>query len=312
MARYLVTGGAGFIGSHLVAALLERGHRVRVIDDLSTGRLEHLAPFQARIEFQRASVLDEAAVAEAVAGMDAIFHEAAVPSVPRSISDPMTSHMANATGTLRLLLAAREAGVPRIIYGSSSSVYGDTPALPKVETMTPQPLSPYAISKLAGEHYCAVFARLFGRATVSLRYFNVFGPRQDPASQYAAVVPRFVTALLRDERPTIFGDGLQSRDFTYVANVVQANLLAAEAKGLNGQVVNVATNRRYTLLDLLTTLNRLLGTEIAPVHAAPRPGDVRHSQADIRAAETLLAYRPQVDFREGLRRTLAWYREMTG
>ncbi|MBI4507234.1 MAG: SDR family oxidoreductase [Chloroflexi bacterium] len=309
MALYLVTGGAGFIGSHLVAALLERGQRVRVLDDLSTGQAARLAPFAGRIELVQASLLDERALADAVRGVDLIFHQAALPSVQRSVEDPFSNHMANATGTLRLLLAAREAGAPRVVYASSSSVYGDTPTLPKVETMPPQPLSPYAVSKLAGEHYCTVFARLFGVATVSLRYFNVFGPAQDPTSQYAAVIPRFVTAMLRGERPTIYGDGLQSRDFSYVANAVHANLLAAEADGLAGQAVNIATGRRYTLLDLVAALNRLLGTSIAPRHAPPRPGDVRHSLADTSAAAALLGYQPQVDFEEGLRRTVAWYRE---
>jgi UDP-glucose 4-epimerase len=312
VALYLVTGGAGFIGSHLVGALLARGHQVRVLDDFSTGRMECLAPYRDRIELMTGSILDGPTVASAVRGVAAVLHQAAIPSVPRSIQDPLRSHEANATGTLRLLLAARDAGVKRVVYASSSSVYGDTPVLPKVETMPPQPRSPYAVSKLAGEQYMRVFALLYGMETVSLRYFNVFGPFQDPTSQYAAVIPRFVTAMLRGERPTIYGDGLQSRDFSYIENVVHANLLALEAEGLAGQAVNVATGKRHTLLDLVATLNELLGTRIAPLHTDPRPGDVRHSLADTRAAAALLGYAPQVDFAEGLRRTVEWYRARLG
>jgi len=242
-------------------------------------------------------------------GVDYILHQAALPSVPRSIADPLASNDSNVTGTLHLLIAARDAGVKRVVYASSSSVYGDNPTLPKREDMSPAPKSPYAVSKLAGEYYCRVFAQAYGLETVCLRYFNVFGPRQDPASQYAAVIPKFITALLRDEPPTIYGDGHQSRDFTYVSNVVRANLLAATAPDVSGRVFNVACGERYTVLDLVAVLTEILGTHITPVHTAPRPGDVRHSLADITAAREALGYRVEVNFHEGLRRTVAWYRE---
>ncbi|HEY68191.1 MAG TPA: SDR family oxidoreductase [Thermoflexia bacterium] len=309
MIIYLVTGGAGFIGSHIVEELVRRRERVRVLDNFSTGRRENLAPFLEHVELVEGDLRDLSTVRRVAEGVDYILHQAALPSVPRSIADPLTSNDSNVTGTLHLLIAARDAGVKRVVYASSSSVYGDNPTLPKREDMSPAPKSPYAVSKLAGEYYCRVFAQAYGLETVCLRYFNVFGPRQDPASQYAAVIPKFITALLRDEPPTIYGDGHQSRDFTYVSNVVRANLLAATAPDVSGRVFNVACGERYTVLDLVAVLTEILGTHITPVHTAPRPGDVRHSLADITAAREALGYRVEVNFHEGLRRTVAWYRE---
>ena len=309
MIIYLVTGGAGFIGSHIVEELVRRRERVRVLDNFSTGRRENLAPFLEHVELVEGDLRDLSTVRRVAEGVDYILHQAALPSVPRSIADPLASNDSNVTGTLHLLIAARDAGVKRVVYASSSSVYGDNPTLPKREDMSPAPKSPYAVSKLAGEYYCRVFAQVYGLETVCLRYFNVFGPRQDPASQYAAVIPKFITALLRDEPPTIYGDGHQSRDFTYVSNVVRANLLAATAPDVSGRVFNVACGERYTVLDLVAVLTEILGTHITPVHTAPRPGDVRHSLADITAAREALGYRVEVNFHEGLRRTVAWYRE---
>jgi len=309
MIIYLVTGGAGFIGSHIVEELVRRRERVRVLDNFSTGRRENLAPFLEHVELVEGDLRDLSTVRRVAEGVDYILHQAALPSVPRSIADPLASNDSNVTGTLHLLIAARDARVKRVVYASSSSVYGDNPTLPKREDMSPAPKSPYAVSKLAGEYYCRVFAQAYGLETVCLRYFNVFGPRQDPASQYAAVIPKFITALLRDEPPTIYGDGHQSRDFTYVSNVVRANLLAATAPDVSGRVFNVACGERYTVLDLVAVLTEILGTHITPVHTAPRPGDVRHSLADITAAREALGYRVEVNFHEGLRRTVAWYRE---
>lgn len=308
MAFYLATGGAGFIGSNIVEELVRRGERVRVLDDFSTGRRENLTPFLERIELIEGELQDLTTVRQAVAGVDYVLHQAALPSVQRSIDDPLASNAANAIGTLNLLLAARDAHVKRVVYASSSAAYGDSPTLPKREDMLPRPKSPYAVSKLAGEYYCRVFTEVYGLETVSLRYFNVFGPRQDPTSQYAAVIPLFITALLRGEPPTVYGDGLQSRDFTYVSNVVQANLLAATAPGVAGRVFNVACGQRHTLLDLIAVLNGILGTQIKPVHTAPRVGDVRHSLADVTAAQEALGYRTEADLPQGLRRTVAWYR----
>jgi len=306
---YLVTGGAGFIGSHLVEELVRRGERVRVLDNFATGRRENIAPWLARIELVEGDLCDLPAVRRAVDGVTYVLHQAAIPSVLRSVRDPLTSHAANATGTLNLLLAARDAGVRRVVYASSSSVYGDSPALPKREDMRPVPKSPYAASKLVGEHYCRAFSELFGLETVCLRYFNVFGPCQDPTSQYAAVVPLFITALLRGQPVTVHGDGRQSRDFTYVYNNVQANLLAAQAPGVSGGVFNIACGKRYTLLELLTVLSDIVGCQVVKTHTQPRPGDVKHSLADISLAETQLGYRVSVTFEEGLRRTVAWYRD---
>jgi UDP-glucose 4-epimerase len=305
----LVTGGCGFIGSHLVAALLARGHRVRVLDNLTTGRRENLADLAADVELLVGDVADPDVARRAVQGCEIVFHLAALASVARSVAAPLPTHVANATGTLSLLLAARAAGVRRVIYAGSSSAYGDSAVLPKHEDLPPQPLSPYAAAKLAGEHYCAAFARSYGLETLTLRYFNVFGPRQDPASEYAAVVPRFITAMLRGQAPVIYGDGRQTRDFTYVDNVVEANLLAMETPRADGAVCNVACGARYSLLDLVDRLNGILGTALVPRHAPARPGDVRHSQASIARAQEQLGYRVRVSFEEGLARTVAWYRE---
>jgi len=309
VAFYLVTGGAGFIGSHIVEELIRRGERVRVLDNFSTGRRENLAPVLEHVDLIEGDLRDLATVRRAMEGVDYVLHQAALASVQRSVDDPLAAHTANATGTLHLLIAARDAGVKRVVYASSSSVYGDSPVLPKQEDHLPRPKSPYAVSKLAGEYYCQTFAGLYELETVSLRYFNVFGPRQDPTSQYAAVIPLFITAMLRGAAPTVYGDGGQSRDFTYVSNVVRANLLAATVPGVAGRVFNVACGQRYTLLDLIAALNGTLGARIAPVHTAPRPGDVRHSLADVTAAQEALGYCTEVDFHEGLRRTVAWYRE---
>ena len=299
---YLVTGGAGFIGSHLVRALLGKGHGVRVIDDLSTGRIENLEGLEG-LDLVRADLVTSS-LAEHLKGITTVFHLAAVPSVPRSVSDPLLSHGAAATGTLRLLIAARDAGVRRFITSSSSSVYGDIKSPPMREDMQLAPRSPYAVAKLAAEGYTRVFASLYGMSTISLRYFNVFGPRQDPASAYAAAIPRFVTSYLRREPPTVYGDGRQSRDFTYVDNVVHANLLAERAKRLSGESVNVAAGRPYSVLDVLDAIADVFGYRIEPSFVPERAGDIRHSHADTSLAGTLLGYAPQVDFEEGLRRTI--------
>jgi len=291
-----------------VEELVQRGERVRVLDDFSTGRRESLAHSLQYIDLIRGDLRDLPTVRQAVEGVDYALHQAALPSVPRSINDPLTTHMTNTTGTLHVLVAARDAKVRRMVCASSSSIYGDSPALPKQEDMPALPKSPYAVSKLAGEGYCRAFTEVYGLETVCLRYFNVFGPRQDPASQYAAVIPRFITAMLRGDVPTIYGDGYQSRDFTYVSNVVDANLLAAAAPSVAGRVFNVACGQRHSLLNLVAILNDVLGTQIVPAHTAPRPGDVRHSLADITAAQEIMEYRAEVDFEEGLRRTVAWYR----
>jgi UDP-glucose 4-epimerase len=305
---YIVTGGAGFIGSHLVERLLRDGHHVRVVDNLATGRRENLAHLDGGFEFHQLSITDEKALTPIFAGADTVFHQAALPSVPRSVDDPLTTHEYNVTGTLNVLLAARDAGVRRVIYAASSSAYGDIEGEFKDETMPPRPLSPYGVAKLAGEYYCQAFTQVYRLETVCLRYFNVFGPRQDPTSQYAAVIPLFITAMLDDRRPTIYGDGLQSRDFTYIDNVVHGNLLAAQAPRAVGQVMNLATGGRITLLDLVGKINDLLGTRLAPIHAEPRPGDIKHSRADIARARDLLDYTPVVDFDSGLARTVEWYR----
>ena len=305
---YLVTGGAGFIGSHICERLLKEGQSVRVLDNFVSGKESNLESIGGDVDLIRGDIRDAQTVAGAVKGVDIVFHEAALGSVPRSVADPVTTHEVNITGTLNVLLAARDAGVRRVVYASSSSVYGDTKVLPKHEGMTGQPLSPYALSKLAGEHYINVFNRVYGFEAVSLRYFNIFGPRQDPESQYAAVIPRFVQALLEGRQPVIYGDGLQSRDFTYVENVVEANLLASEADAASGRAFNVACGGRYSLLDLLDKLKQILGSSIEPIHEAPRAGDVRDSQAAIEAAQNALGYRVKVGFDEGLRRTVEWYK----
>ncbi len=303
---YLVTGGGGFIGSNVVEALRRRGDRVRVLDDFSTGRRENLAG-AADVDVVEGDLRDPSAVARAVAGVSGVFHQAALRSVPRSVDDPLSSNEVNVTGTLVLLLACREAGVRRVVYASSSSVYGDDPALPKVETLPTRPISPYAVSKLAAEHYCQTFARLYGVETVSLRYFNVFGPRQNPESKYSAVIPRFLAQALAGEPLEVHGDGEQSRDFTYIDNVVQANLLAMEREGVSGEVFNVACGTRHSLLAIADQIGRFLGRTLARAHVAPRPGDVRHTLADIGKAEGRLGYRPAVDFATGMRRTCEYF-----
>ena len=310
---YLVTGAAGFIGRSIAAELLRQGEQVRGIDNLSTGKKENIADLGA-MEFIEADLNDADSVAVACKGVDVIFHEAALPSVPRSVKDPWTSNEANVSATLRLLIAARAAGTKRVIYAGSSSAYGETPTLPKVETMLPAPISPYAVSKLTGEYYMQSFARVYGLETVALRYFNVFGPYQDPSSQYSGVLAKFTRQMLANQAPTIWGDGEQSRDFTFIENVVHANILAAQAPAaaVSGRVFNIATNSRITLNQAVAMLRELTGYA-GEVHNGPeRSGDIRHSLADIRLAEEHLGYKVQVDFREGLRRTIEWYRDSEG
>jgi UDP-glucose 4-epimerase len=310
MAKILVTGGAGFIGSHIAEALVNRGHQVRVLDNLSTGHLSNMADFRDRIEFIHGDLLDVPTVLRAVEGVQYVFHQAALASVPRSVERPLDTHAACVTGTLNLLDAARRAGVQRLVYAASSSAYGDQPFSSKREGDLPAPISPYGAAKLAGEYYCQAFTATYGFQTVCLRYFNVFGPRQDPNSPYSAVIPLFITAMLSGRQPVIYGDGRQSRDFTYVANVVEANLLAAEAPGVAGRVFNIANGRSTDLLTLLDVLNRLLGMNVQPQHAPPRPGDVRESMADITLARKMLGYEPKVGFEEGLRLSIAYYRKL--
>ncbi len=306
---HLVTGGAGFIGSHIVARLLADGERVRVLDDFSTGKRANLAPFGDRVELVEGDLRDPEALARAVRGCEVVFQQAALRSVPRSIDDPLANNEVNVTGILRLLIAAKQAGVRRVVYASSSSVYGDDPTLPKVETQTPRPISPYAASKIMGEYYCRIYSQLYGLETVSLRYFNVFGPRQDPESKYAAVIPRFITAALTGEPAEVHGDGLQSRDFTYIDNVVEANLLAARAPGVAGEPFNVACGDRFSLLDVLAAIEKALGRPVLRRHEPERAGDVKHTLADISKAQRLLGYRPLIAFDEGMRRTVAWFRD---
>jgi UDP-glucose 4-epimerase len=314
MRTFLVTGGAGFIGSHIATALVARGDRVRVLDDLSTGRKSNLEHLAGKIDFVEGDVTDADAVGAAVRGVDCIFHQAALASVPRSVERPLATHAACVTGTLTVLDAARRAGVRRLVYAGSSSAYGDQPTSPKRESDLPAPISPYGAAKLAGEAYCQAFWSTYGFETVAIRYFNVFGPRQDPNSQYSAVIPLFITAFLQGRVPTIYGDGRQSRDFTYIDNVVLGNLLAADADRelVAGKMMNVAGGRSASLLELVGILNRLLGTNVSPVHAAPRTGDVRESLADISRARQLLGYEPKVDFEEGLRRSIEYYRSLAG
>ena len=307
MARVLVTGGAGFIGSHIAFALRAQGDEVRILDDLSTGHRTNVDLIDG-VEFIEGSVCDRAIVERAMAGCDYVYHQAALASVPRSIQDPLSSNEANVGGTLNVLVASRDLKVKRFIYAASSSAYGDSEALPKVESMPVNPKSPYAIAKLAGEQYTSVFAKVYGMQTLSIRYFNVFGPRQDPDSPYAAVIPLFISALLDGRPATIHGDGEQSRDFTYIDNVVHANLLALSAPRLSGEVINVALGGRITLNELYGALASVLESQVQPNYGEPRAGDVRHSQADIGRAQELLGYAPQVSLEEGLRRTVAWYR----
>lgn len=305
----LVTGGAGFIGSHIGSALTAAGIKLRIIDDLSTGYRENIEAIGGDFEFIQGSVADEQLLRRALEDVELVFHEAAIPSVPRSVENPRQTHIASVEATFSLLLAAKEKGVRRVIYAASSSAYGDQPSLPKVENMLPEPLSPYAVAKLVGEYYSQVFTRVYGLETLSLRYFNVFGPRQDPSSQYSGVISRFISALLTDNSPVIYGDGEQSRDFTYVEDVVRANLKAAETvKGI-GQVINVANGERVTLNQLLAQLKELTGKPNAVAeHKEPRAGDVKHSLADITRARDLLGFQPQVDLQTGLRHTIDWWK----
>jgi nucleoside-diphosphate-sugar epimerase len=306
---YLVTGGAGFIGSHIAEALVKRGDRVRVLDNLITGRRENLSSVADRIEFIEGDIRDYTATLRAAEGAGVIFHQAAVPSVPRSVAEPALNHDINVNGTFNVLMAAREAQARRVVYAASSSAYGDTETLPKQEEMSPSPLSPYAAAKLFGEYYCRVFTRVYNLETVSIRYFNVFGPRQDPSSPYSGVISKFITTLLDGKSPVIYGDGEQSRDFTYVSNVVDANLRAAESVEAAGQVINLGIGERVTLNQLLAELQKIIGSNLPARYEEARAGDVRHSLAAISRARDLIGYRPLVGLAEGLRRTVEWYRD---
>ena len=308
MATYLVTGGAGFIGSHLTEELVRRGERVRVVDNLSTGKRQNIAHLTS-VEFIEGELADVEVARRAVKGIDYVLHQAAIPSVPRSVEDPITSNRSNIDASLNILVASRDAGVKRLVYAGSSSAYGTTPTLPKIETMPTAPLSPYALQKLVAEQYCEMFTRLYGLETVTIRYFNVFGPRQDPSSPYSGVISLFISALCDGRQPTIYGDGEHTRDFTYVANVVDGVLRACLAAGANGEVINVATGGRISLNTLFKTIRDLVKAHVEPIYAAPRPGDVKDSQADIAKARQLLGYEPIVSFEEGLARTVAWYRD---
>ena len=309
---YLVTGGAGFIGSHIAEALVKRGERVRIFDNLSTGRRDNIASFADDVELVIGDLRDAEQIAAAVEGVEVVFHQAALASVPLSVERPLDTHAACATGTLNLLWQAKQAGVRRVVYVASSSLYGDRPTASNRETDAPRPLSPYAVAKLAGEYYCQAFHQSFDLETVCLRYFNVFGPRQDPDSPYSAVIPLFITAMLSGRSPTVFGDGRQSRDFTFVENVVHGNLLAADAAGVSGSSFNLANGRSTSLLTLIARLNEFLGLQIEPDFAPARVGDIKDSMADITQARTQLGYEPQVHFDEGLHRSIAYYREALG
>jgi len=307
MSNILVTGGAGFIGSHLVDALVEKGYEVRILDDFSTGKEENVEKFKDKVEIIRGDIREEKVVRIALENVEIVFHLAALPSVQRSLENPLRTHEVNATGTLLLLKESCELGVKKFIYASSSSVYGDSPNLPKSENMPPKPKSPYALSKLMGEQYLHIFYELYGLRAIALRYFNVFGPRQDWRSEYAAVIPRFIMALLEGESPVIYGDGTQTRDFTYVGNVVKANLLALNTSKLDGEVVNIACGKSTNLLELLSILQKILNVRVAPRFLPPRKGDVKHSRADISLAEKILDYKPEVSLEEGLRETVEWF-----
>ena len=307
MSVYVVTGGGGFIGSHIVEELLRRNETVRIIDNFSTGKRENVQPFAGRAEVIEADLAEAPTLGQFLKGADYVIHQAAIPSVPKSMIDPVKSHNANVNGTLKLLVACRDAGVKRVVYASSSSLYGDSPTLPKHEEMKPNPLSPYGAQKLFGEMYCQVFTRAYGLETVALRYFNVFGPRQDATSQYSGVLALFIPAVLQGKKPTIYGDGLQSRDFTYVKNVADANLLACTVPGVAGQVFNIACGDRITVNSMLQQINKITGKDITPIYADPRAGDIKHSQADITRAKEHLGFQPTVSFEEGLRHTVEWY-----
>jgi nucleoside-diphosphate-sugar epimerase len=305
--RFLVTGGAGFIGSNIVERLVTKGYTVRVLDNFATGARSNIESFLKDLELIEGDIRDFWTVVKATKGIDYILHQAALPSVPRSIDNPLTTTEVNVNGTLNILEAARFNGVRRIVYASSSSVYGDSEVMPKNEEMKPMPKSPYAITKLAGEEYCMSFHALYGQETVALRYFNVFGPRQNPFSQYSAVIPKFINMLKDGQNPTIWGDGTTSRDFTYIDNVVDANLLACEKKAAAGNVINVACNRAYSLNQMVERLNAIMDTDLKPVYGPEKIGDVKHSQADIEKAAAVLGYKPRIDFDEGLRKTVDWF-----
>lgn len=307
--KFLVTGGAGFIGSNIVGALLKSGHSVRVLDNFSSGKRENLKKFENDIELIEGDIRSYHIVQQAVKGIEVILHQAALPSVPRSIKDPITSNEVNVNGTLNILEASAESNVRRVVYASSSSVYGDNPELPKHEGMLPNPLSPYAVSKLAGEKYCAVFSQIYGLETIALRYFNVFGPNQDPYSQYSAVIPKFIKAVMKNMRPEIFGDGEQSRDFTYVENVIDANILAATSDCDSGITMNCACHGKITLNNLVKYINENLGKNIQPVYHNARAGDIKHSYADIELAKSKINYTPKIDFQKGLKLTIKSYEE---
>jgi UDP-N-acetylglucosamine/UDP-N-acetyl-alpha-D-glucosaminouronate 4-epimerase len=312
LTNYLVTGGAGFIGSNLAAELLDQGHAVRILDNFSTGKRDNLTGLSGRIDVIDGDVTALEEVRRAVQTIDVVFHQAAVPSVPKSVADPLASNRATVDGTLNVLVAARDAGVRRVVFASSSSIYGDQdPELAKVESMSPLPISPYGVAKLAAEQYCRVFFIIYGLETVALRYFNVFGPLQDPGSMYAAVIPRFATALLSQHAPTIYGDGEQTRDFTYVGNVVQGNLLAAQApvEKVGGEVFNLAAGGQTSLNTVVEMLQEITGSSISPLHDKPRAGDIKHSRADIMKAQQRMGYQPSISLLEGLRRTVEWYRQ---
>lgn len=305
--KFLVTGGAGFIGSNIASELLEKGYSVRILDNFSSGKRENLKGMENDIELIEGDIRSYHIVQDSLKDIDIVLHQAALPSVPRSIKDPITTNDVNINGTLNILEAAVDLKVKRVVYASSSSVYGDNPVLPKVETMIPNPLSPYAVSKLTGEKYCNVFSRIYGLETVCLRYFNVFGPRQDPASQYSAVIPKFIKAINQNKQPVIYGDGEQSRDFTYISNVVQANILAATADCESGITVNCAVSGQITLNELIREMNKLMNKDIKPVYEGPRAGDIKHSYADVNLAEKTLGYKPVVSFQEGLKKTIESY-----
>jgi len=309
MEKFLVTGGAGFIGSNICKRLVSEGCFVRVLDNLLTGKKSNLAGIADKIEFIEADMGDPVVARSAMNDIDVVLHQGALPSVPLSVDDPAATHRHCVDATFTLLLAARDANVKRFVYAASSSAYGDTPASPKVETMYTSPLSPYAVAKLVGEYYCSVFYGVFGLETISLRYFNVFGPYQDPTSQYAAAIPAFVTAILKDQPPTIYGDGEQSRDFTYIDNVVHANLLAARAKQTSGEVINIACGEAVTVNAIIDMINEIVGKDVKPIYADPRPGDVKHSLADITRAQNLIGFNPVVSFNEGLQKAIEWYRD---
>jgi nucleoside-diphosphate-sugar epimerase len=309
MEKFLVTGGAGFIGSNICKRLVSQGCFVRVVDNLITGKKINLAGVIDKIEFVQADMGDSEVAQSAMKDIDVVLHQGALPSVPVSIDNPAATHKHCVDATFTLLLAARDAGIKRFVYAASSSAYGDALASPKVETMPVSPLSPYAVAKLVGEYYCSVFYKIFDLETISLRYFNVFGPNQDPTSQYAAAIPAFVTAILKDEPPTIYGDGEQSRDFTYVDNVVDANLMAARAERTKGEVINIACGQAVTVNEIIDMINSLLGKNVKPKYTDPRPGDVKHSLADITAAQKLIGFKPAVSFHDGLQKAIDWYRD---